>query len=115
PEDISSFYQAILNSKGEGLIARAANASYDWDNRSRRSNVMIKVKPTITSEFLAVGHSYERRFVKGVGYDLILYTCVTSDGTTFTVTPEGDVESRCIQPPDFDDDSWYTVEYRELT
>jgi len=116
PDQIAQFYQAIIDGEGEGMIARAASAAYDWDNRGRRSNVMIKVKPTITSEFLMVGHSYERRFIKGVAHDLILYTCITPDGVTFTVTPEGDVESRCIQPPEYkDEDEWYTVEYRELT
>ena len=56
---------------------------------------MIKVKPLYSDEFQVVGHSYEKRKVNGKWYDLILYTCVTEDGTQFTVTPEGDFESRC--------------------
>ncbi len=111
--NLENLFTEALNSGFEGLVLRIPELPYDWDNKGRRSEVMIKVKPLYSAEFQVVGHSYEKRKVNGKWYDLILYTCVTEDGTQFTVTPEGDFESRCVEPPP--DGSWYTVEYRELT
>lgn len=112
---VRSLFDDALLSNYEGLVLRLAHGVYDWDNRTRRSLVMAKVKPLLSKEFLAVGCSFERRRVKNEWKDLIIYTCTTEDGKQFDVTPEGGVDSRCIQAPDFDSDSWYTVEFREYT
>jgi len=113
--DIETFYTEVTSRGGEGIIVRDADKSYDWDNRSRRSSVMIKAKPLITREFLAVGCSFETRLHNGEYKKLIIYTCVTEDGKTFSVTPEGEVDDRCIPAPEFNEDSWYTIEFREYT
>ena len=111
--DLENLFTEALNSDHEGLVLRIPELPYDWDNKGRRSEVMVKVKPLYSDEFQVVGHSYEKRKVNGKWYDLILYTCVTEDGTQFTVTPEGDFESRCVDATP--KGAWYTVEYRELT
>lgn len=108
-------FNRVIGDGGEGLILRAAGAEYDWDNKSRRSTKMIKVKPLRKREFKVIGCSFEKRKVQGEFKDLILYTCITPEGRTFSVTPEGDVESRCIPAPESYDDLWYVVEFREYT
>lgn len=115
PLQIKTLFDQALSEGLEGLVLRLRNGQYDWDNKGRRSLVMAKVKPLFSREFLAVGCSYEKRKVQGEWKDLIIYTCVTEDGKPFSVTPEGDVDSRCIESPVFDEDSWYTVEFREYT
>lgn len=113
--DIKTFYEEVVSRGGEGIIVRNADLPYDWDNKSRRSSVMIKAKPLITREFLAIGCSFETRLHNGEYKKLIIYTCVTEDGTSFSVTPEGEVDDRCIPAPEFNEDSWYTIEFREYT
>jgi len=113
--DTEVFYNSIISRGGEGIITRNADLPYEWDNKSRRSEVMLKTKPLLTEEFQVVGCSFEERFVRGVFEKLILYTCVTQDGKTFTVTPEGSVEDRQIPAPETFDDLWYIVEFREYT
>lgn len=110
-----SIYEQVIARGGEGVVVRDADAPYDFDNKSRRSTKMIKVKPLYTKEFLAVGCSFEKRKVNGEWRNLIIYTCKTPEGKAFDVTPEGDVDSRCIEVPIFGPDSWYVVEFREYT
>lgn len=112
---LPTIYDQIIANGGEGIIVRDADEPYEFDNKSRRSTKMIKVKPLYTKEFLCVGCSFEKRKVRGEWMDLIIYTCETPNGKTFDVTPEGDVESRCVSAPDFNEELWYIVEFREYT
>lgn len=113
--DLQFLYNSAIQSVYEGLVIRDPEEPYDWDNKGRRSTVMIKVKPLYSSEFLCVGCNFEKRKVNDVWYDLIMYICETEGGDTFTVTPEGDFSTRNVPCPELDENSWYTIEYRELT
>ena len=52
-------------------------------------------------------------YKKGSNDKMKVWSIKLKDGTQFTVTPKGDFESRCAEPPP--EGAWYTVEYRELT
>lgn len=88
--EIDKFYKLFLEEKFEGAMIRL-DGSYVEGVNDRRSNYLMKYKPTLDDEFEIVGWSLGE---KGKASNSIMIKCQTKDGIEFTVTPALTIKER---------------------
>ena len=118
---------ALAELRGEeGLVGRAGNATYHFDNKTSRGDYAFKCKPLISSEFTVTRLGIDKRTVSVEGQEvkrnLIEFYCNTPAGKEFKVTPAWSQEKRdkwgnnflfgILKPTDLGP---LTVEFREWT
>ena len=85
--DIKGYHDLFVNQGHEGIMIREALSVYEV---GERSNYLLKYKSFETEEFKIVGVH------EGTGRDVgtPIWECETESGETFSVRPEGSMESR---------------------
>ena len=109
-EDVYELQSEYLEEGYEGAIVREKDGEYKF---GYRSNKLLKVKNFMDEEYLIAG------FTTGVGrFDgCIVWVCMTEDGQSFKVVPQGTMEERqeTYQNADKHIGDWLKVKYFELT
>ena len=109
-EDVYELQSEYLEEGYEGAIVRERDGEYKF---GYRSNKLLKVKNFMDKEYLIAG------FTTGVGrFDgCIVWVCMTEDGQSFKVVPQGTMEERqeTYQNADKHIGDWLKVKYFELT
>ena len=109
-EDVYELQSEYLEEGYEGAIVRERDGEYKF---GYRSNKLLKVKNFMDKEYLIAG------FTTGVGrFDgCIVWVCMTEDGQSFKVVPQGTMEERqeTYQNADKHIGDWLKVKFFELT
>ena len=109
-EDVYKLQSQFLEDGYEGAIVREMDGEYKF---GYRSNKLLKVKNFMDKEYLIAG------FTTGVGrFDgCIVWVCMTEDGQSFKVVPQGTMEERqeTYQNADKHIGDWLKVKFFELT
>ena len=109
-EDVYELQSEYLEEGYEGAIVRELDGEYKF---GYRSNKLLKVKNFMDKEYLIAG------FTTGVGrFDgCIVWVCMTEDGQSFKVVPQGTMEERqeTYQNADKHIGDWLKVKFFELT
>jgi len=109
-EDVYELQSEYLEEGYEGAIVREYDGEYKF---GYRSNKLLKVKNFMDEEYLIAG------FTTGVGrFDgCVVWVCMTEDGQSFKVVPQGTMEERqeTYQNADKHIGDWLKVKFFELT
>ena len=109
-DEVYQLQSEYLEDGYEGAIVREADGEYRFGYRSRS---LLKVKNFMDEEYLIAG------FTTGVGrFDgSVVWVCMTEDGQTFKVVPQGTMEERqeAYQNADKNIGDWLKVKFFELT
>ena len=109
-ERVYELQSQFLEEGYEGAIVRENDGEYKF---GYRSNKLLKVKNFMDKEYLIAG------FTTGVGrFDgSVVWVCMTEDGQTFKVVPQGTMEERqeTYQNADKHIGDWLKVKFFELT
>jgi len=109
-EEVYKLQSEYLEEGYEGAIVRESDGEYKF---GYRSNKLLKVKNFMDKEYLIAG------FTTGVGrFDgCIVWVCMTEDGQSFKVVPQGTMEERqeTYKNADKHIGDWLKVKYFELT
>lgn len=109
-EDIKLYHQQFIEEGYEGVMVRDLNGPYEINKRSK---YLQKYKEFFEEEYKIVG------FKDGVSSEagLIIFDCITDDGTIFSVRPRGSFEERSVMFKDGNSyiNKYLTVIYQEKT
>jgi len=109
-EEVYKLQSEYLEEGYEGAIVREYDGEYKF---GYRSNKLLKVKNFMDKEYLIAG------FTTGVGrFDgCIVWVCMTEDGQSFKVVPQGTMEERqeTYKNADKHIGDWLKVKFFELT
>ena len=109
-EGVYKLQSQFLEDGYEGAIVRELDGEYKF---GYRSNKLLKVKNFMDEEYLIAG------FTTGVGrFDgCIVWVCMTEDGQSFKVVPQGTMEERqeTYKNADKHIGDWLKVKFFELT
>jgi len=109
-EDVYELQSEYLEQGYEGAIVRERDGEYRFGYRSRK---LLKVKNFMDEEYVITGYT------TGVGrFDgCIVWVCMTEDGQTFKVVPQGTMEERqeAYQNANEHIGDWLKVKFFELT
>jgi len=109
-DEVYQLQSEYLEDGYEGSIVREKDGEYKF---GYRSNKLLKVKNFMDEEYLIAG------FTTGVGrFDgCIVWVCMTEDGQSFKVVPQGTMEERqeTYQNADKHIGDWLKVKFFELT
>jgi len=109
-DEVYKLQSEYLEDGYEGAIVRERDGEYKF---GYRSNKLLKVKNFMDEEYLIAG------FTTGVGrFDgCIVWVCMTEDGQSFKVVPQGTMEERqeTYKNADKHIGDWLKVKFFELT
>ena len=109
-EDVYKLQSQFLEEGYEGAIVREMDGEYKFGYRSRS---LLKVKNFMDEEYEIIG------FTTGVGrFDgSVVWVCMTENGQSFKVVPQGTMEERqeAYQNADKHIGDWLKVKFFELT
>jgi len=109
-EDVYELQSEYLEEGYEGAIVREYDGEYRF---GYRSNKLLKVKNFMDEEYLIAG------FTTGVGRfeGSVVWVCMTEDGQSFKVVPQGTMEERqeTYKNADKHIGDWLKVKFFELT
>lgn len=88
--EAENLFQRFLRDEFEGAMIRV-NANYRYSYNDYHSNVLIKMKPTIDSEYKITKWDTGR---KGKAAQALMLECETADGKKFNVTPAEEIPIR---------------------
>lgn len=91
PEKLFEYFKGCVETGEEGVCYRSSKEIYLFDNNTRRSANVGKIKPVYSKEFRVTAVTYDQRTEKvdgvNVTYMLCEFHCVTEEGKAFKAIP----------------------------